>query len=229
MRTFFQTREINEKNFKSGINSKYVFFREIEHSRNLNFSSNQKIDVTIIFQIRETNKKNETSSNQELIQSVFLFRQIPQIWIFLLEKVTSSIDRFLFERQSFHAYIFLNQRDKWRQEWNNETSIPLSIQFSSNTHDDDLFLSRRRQTRMKRRREAHFSRRNLRSNRRDSSPSPSKRGHEFSKGHGNGKRLAVDALKLIFTSWTVMETPFPRIKVNFADRWIGWTPNEASE
>ena len=124
MRTFFQTREINEKNFKSGINSKYVFFREIEHSRNLNFSSNQKIDVTIIFQIRETNKKNETSSNQELIQSVFLFRQIPQIWIFLLEKVTSSIDRFLFERQSFHAYIFLNQRDKWRHEWNNETSIP---------------------------------------------------------------------------------------------------------
>ena len=32
--------------------------REIESFRNLNFSSNHKIDVTIIFQTREINEKN---------------------------------------------------------------------------------------------------------------------------------------------------------------------------
>ena len=34
------------------IQSMFFFFREIERSRNLNFSSNHKINVTIIFQAR---------------------------------------------------------------------------------------------------------------------------------------------------------------------------------
>ena len=102
MRTSFQTRKINEKNETSSnqeLIQSMFFFKEIEPSRNLNFSSNNKIDLTIIFQTREINEKNETSSNQELIQSVFLFRQIERSRnLNFSSRGSNFIDRFLFER-----------------------------------------------------------------------------------------------------------------------------------